>query len=302
MRAVSGRRLFIAMAFGILGAIVAIALIASAETLLCASAVDQLHSGPRTQYNRELIAQGVGNTICGALGALPMTGVIVRSSANVTAGARTRMSAIIHGAWLLAFVALAPGLLRMIPTTSLAAILVYTGFKLLVAPGTWRKLAEYGKAEVAIYASTIVAIVATNLLEGVLVGVALAVVRLVYRMTPLDLEVRRDADGATVTVELHGTATFVRLPSLAAALEGIEQGKTVHLDVERVVHVDLACLELLSTWSQQYAATGGTTSGSTMPSSASRSLRAMLTPPRTAWQPGPRHPIRRSADRRRTGA
>jgi MFS superfamily sulfate permease-like transporter len=252
-----GAATFSGVSWSVLGAVLAIALIASAETLLSAAAVDQMHSGPRTQYNRELIAQGVGNTICGALGALPMTGVIVRSTANVSAGARTRMSAVIHGVWLLAFVALAPGLLRMIPTTSLAAVLVYTGFKLLIAPGTWRKLADHGKAEVAIYAATVIAIVATNLLEGVLVGVALAVVRLLYRMTPLDLDVRREPDGETVTVELRGSATFVRLPALAAALEGIEPGGTVRLDVERVVHVDLACLDLISTWRRQYTTTGG---------------------------------------------
>ena len=98
----------------------AFAFIASAETLLCASAVDRMHRGPRTRFNRELAAQGVGNVICGVFGALPMTGVIVRSAANVEAGARTRLSAVLHGAWLLAFVSLAPGLLRLVPLTSLA--------------------------------------------------------------------------------------------------------------------------------------------------------------------------------------
>ena len=80
------------------------ALIASAETLLCATAVDKMHGGQRTNYDRELMAQGVGNTICGLVGALPMTGVIVRSAANVQAGAKTRKSAMLHGVWLLVFV------------------------------------------------------------------------------------------------------------------------------------------------------------------------------------------------------
>ena len=112
-----------------LGAI-SIAFIASAETLLCATAVDQLHRGPRTKYDRELAAQGVGNSICGLLGVLPMTGVIVRSGANVEAGAVTRASAIMHGVWLLLFVSVIPFTLRYIPTSALAAILVYTGYKL----------------------------------------------------------------------------------------------------------------------------------------------------------------------------
>src|SRR5690606_34438033 len=94
---------------------VAIAFIASAETLLSAAAVDRMHDGVRTNYNRELSAQGVGNLLCGFAGALPMTGVIVRSSANVQAGGKTRLSTILHGIWILGFVALLPWLLREIP-------------------------------------------------------------------------------------------------------------------------------------------------------------------------------------------
>lgn len=145
-------KLAAAFEWPVLGAALAIALIASAETLLSAAAVDRLHNGPRTEYNRELLAQGVGNTLCGVLGALPMTGVIVRSSANVEAGAKTRLSAFLHGAWMLAFVALLPFVLNLIPTASLAAVLVYTGFK-LVTPKAARQLARFGKSEVAISGS-----------------------------------------------------------------------------------------------------------------------------------------------------
>ncbi len=99
----------------IIAAALAIAFIASAETLLSAAAVDRMHDGVRTNYNKELRAQGVGNFLCGLAGALPMTGVIVRSSANVQAGAKTRASTIFHGVWILSFVALLPWLLREIP-------------------------------------------------------------------------------------------------------------------------------------------------------------------------------------------
>ncbi len=103
----------------VIGAAFAIAFIASAETLLSAAAVDRMHDGVRTNYNKELRAQGVGNLLCGAAGALPMTGVIVRSSANVQAGATTRLSTILHGVWILGFVALLPWLLREIPMAAL---------------------------------------------------------------------------------------------------------------------------------------------------------------------------------------
>ena len=144
---------------------ISIAFIASAETLLCATAVDQMHRGPRTKYDRELAAQGVGNSICGVLGVLPMTGVIVRSGANVEAGAVTRASAIMHGFWLLLFVSVIPFSLRYIPTSALAAILVYTGYK-LAYPKVVPKLLQFGKTEVFIYVVTIVMIVMTNLLGG----------------------------------------------------------------------------------------------------------------------------------------
>ena len=108
-----------------------VAFVASAETLLCATAVDQLHSGQRTKYDKELWAQGVGNVLCGLVGALPMTAVIVRSAANVQAGARTRASRVLHGVWLLLFVVLLPGLLTLIPVAVLAAVLVHAGWKLL---------------------------------------------------------------------------------------------------------------------------------------------------------------------------
>ncbi|MEM7452971.1 MAG: SulP family inorganic anion transporter [Planctomycetota bacterium] len=114
----------------ITGAIV-IALVASAETLLCATAVDQMHTGERTNYDKELTAQGIGNVLCGLIGALPMTGVIVRSSANVNSGAKTRYSAIMHGGWLLLFVAALPFLLSYIPRAALGALLVYIGIKLV---------------------------------------------------------------------------------------------------------------------------------------------------------------------------
>jgi MFS superfamily sulfate permease-like transporter len=234
-----------------------IAFIASAETLLCATAVDQMHDGPRTDYDRELTAQGVGNFLCGVMGALPMTGVIVRSSANVQAGGMTRMSAILHGAWLLLFVAAAPWLLRTIPTASLAAILVFTGYR-LVNIAEIRKLAAFGRGEVGIYAVTLIGIVVADLLTGVLIGLALSIGKLLYTFSHLTVTTEVSLDESRADIHLEGASTFVRLPQLAAALDEIPQGTEVHVHVERLHYIDHACIELLANWEKQHQKDGAT--------------------------------------------
>ncbi|MDA1162185.1 MAG: SulP family inorganic anion transporter [Planctomycetota bacterium] len=233
-----------------------VAVVASAETLLCATAVDQMHQGPRTRYNQELTAQGIGNMVCGILGALPMTGVIVRSSANVESGGKTRISAILHGVWLLVFVVFLGFLLRMIPTSALAAILVYTGYK-LVNPKSIRELRAYGWGEVAIYSATVVTIVVTDLLTGVIVGITLAAAKLLNAFSQLDVDLAI-ADGTDKTVlTLTGAATFVRLPTLATKLEQVLPGSELHVDIQHLDHIDHACLDLLTNWSRQHETTGG---------------------------------------------
>lgn len=234
----------------------AIGLIASAETLLSATAVDQMHQGPRTHYNRELFAQGVGNAICGLLGALPMTGVIVRSSANVQAGAQTRLSTILHGGWLLLFVALLPFLLNLIPLASLSAVLVYTGAK-LVNIKAMRAIAAFGKTELAIYAVTMGAIVVTNLLEGVLIGLGLSALKLLYTFAHLELDLKVDAETRQATLTLDGSATFLRLPKLASALDRVPPSSELRVRFEGLRYVDHACLDLLMNWEKQHMATGG---------------------------------------------
>jgi MFS superfamily sulfate permease-like transporter len=231
-------------------------LVASAETLLCATAVDRMHQGPRTRYDRELAAQGVGNVLCGLLGALPMTGVIVRSAANVQAGAKTRASAVLHGLWLLLFVSLLPFVLELIPTSSLAAVLVYTGYK-LVNPKAVRALWDYGKSEVAIYAATVGAIVVTNLLTGILVGVGLALAKLLYTFSHLAIRIEKDLERNRTVLYVEGAATFIRLPKLAAALESVPPSTELHVHFEQLSHIDHACLDLLINWEKQHEATGG---------------------------------------------
>ena len=242
--------------FAVVQAGVVLAVVASAETLLCATAVDRMQSMVRTNYDRELAAQGVGNIVCGLLGALPMTGVIVRSSANVDAGARTRLSTILHGVWLLVFVSLAAALLRMIPTASLAAILVYTGYKLV----NWKavfELKKYGWGEVVVYIVTLSTIVATDLLTGVLTGVFLSAARLLLTFARLDVHLRLDPETNQASLDLDGAATFLSLPRFAEALEQVPPDAELHVDFEHLTYIDHACLDLLMNWAKQHEQTGG---------------------------------------------
>ncbi|WP_246292324.1 SulP family inorganic anion transporter [Lentzea indica] len=235
---------------GVLGSAVVFALVASAESMFSASAVDRMHVGPRTRYNRELIAQGVGNTICGLLGALPMTAVIVRSAANVQAGARTKASRVLHGVWLLLFVVLLPGLLTLIPVAVLAAVLVQAGWKLLCVRQVitlWRT----DKAEGAVLVLTAGLIVFTDLLTGTLIGLLAAVVKTAWDVSRLSVTITTDG------VALKGNATFLRLPRLLDALERVDR-EHVRMDLSGVRHLDQACGQAIDQWVDESRRAGRT--------------------------------------------
>ena len=239
-----------------LGSGIVLAVVASAETLLCATAVDQMQSHTRTAYNKELVGQGVGNIVCGFLGALPMTGVIVRSSANVNAGGRTRLSTILHGVWLLIFVSLLAFVLRLIPTAALAAILVYTGYKLVNVQAI-KNLRKHGWGEVVIYFATLGTIVCTDLLTGVITGIVLAAMKLLHSFSHLETDLDINTAEKTARLKLEGAATFIRLPALAAELERVPRGFELHVDFEQLHQIDHACLDLLMNWAKQHEGTGG---------------------------------------------
>lgn len=231
---------------GVLGTVLAFALIASAESLFSAAAVDRLHRGPRTDYDRELIAQGAGNAVCGVLGALPMTAVIVRSAANVRAGARTKASRVLHGVWLLLFTAVVPGVLGIIPVAALAGLLVHAGCK-LVPVREVRTLWRGHRGEVVVLGVTAVAIVAGNLFEGVLIGLALAVAKTAWDISHVHVETE-DRGDAGMVVRVMGNATFLRLPKLLDALEALPHDRDVRLELGGLRHVDHACAAALERW------------------------------------------------------
>ncbi|WP_315855043.1 SulP family inorganic anion transporter [Chenggangzhangella methanolivorans] len=242
----------------VLLAALVIAVIASAETMLSVAAVDKMHDGPRAKYNRELGAQGVGNAVCGLFGALPMTGVIVRSSANVQAGARSRWSAILHGLWLLAFVAALPQALELVPTAALAGILIVTGWRLIQLEHARGLFQRHGALPAAVWAATLILVVAVDLLTGVLVGLALAMVEIVphLRKRYLVVHTGEEKDGS-VSVRLAGSATFLQLPQLEKALADVPAGTDVKLETRRLDYIDHTTREMLTEWADRRSNGGG---------------------------------------------
>ncbi|MGW0905990.1 SulP family inorganic anion transporter [Streptomyces sp. NPDC002853] len=242
------------MSLGAVGTVLAFALIASAESLFSAAAVDRMHDGPRTSYDKELMAQGAGNTMSGLLGALPMTAVIVRSSANVRAGARTKASRVLHGVWLLLFAALLPAALGLIPVATLAGVLVHAGCKLIPVrqlAHLWRE--HRGEAVVLVVTAT--AIVTVSMFEGVLIGLVLAVVKSAWETSHVHVDIV-DKGVGPIHVHLSGNATFLRLPKLLDALESLPPDRPVELDLTGLRHLDHACHTSLENWAERHSAEG----------------------------------------------
>lgn len=233
-----------------------IAFIASAETLLSATAVDKLKAKSKTDYNKEILSQGIGNSLAGVLGVLPVTGVIVRSAANIHAGASSRASAIMHGVWILMFVVLFPFALKFIPSACLAAILVYTGYK-LVNVQIARTIYNFSRGEFIVYTVTVIAIISTNLLEGILIGVALSVFKNIYKLARFSVQVIDQTEKSKTIIKITGNLTFLRLPQVANIIENLKPGLDVNVIFEHTNLVDHAIIDLLIGWSSRYIKSGG---------------------------------------------
>lgn len=149
-----------------------------------------------------------------------------------------------------------PFVLEWVPIASLAAVLVYTGYK-LAYPKALPELLNYGKSEVAIYLVTIGLIVYSNLLEGVLVGLGLSILKLLYAFSHLEIRSQDDPAENRVNLHLKGSATLIRLPKLAAALEQVRPNADIHVHFEELDYIDHACLDLLHNWERQHKALGG---------------------------------------------
>jgi carbonic anhydrase len=230
---------------------IGLAIVASAESLLCAVATDQLHSGPRANLDRELLAQGVGNTVSGLIGGLPITGVIVRSSANIAAGGKTKWSATMHGVWMVVFVLAFSSVLGMVPMAALAALLVQVGVK-LVKIKEIKKVAAFG--DLLVYVVTIAGVVFLNLLWGIGIGFALALVMLLRRVSAIRVECKEGLDSADVFVS--GNLNFLAVPTLVARLATIPKGLLVRINFD-IQGLDHAAIEAVRGWAAGFEKAGG---------------------------------------------
>jgi len=230
------------------GAAVTLAVIASLETLLTIEAVDKIDPQQRkSPANRELLAQGAGNIVSGFLGGLPMTSVIVRSGANLNAGAQTKISTIFHGMLLLGCVALLPRWLNQIPLCALAAILIVTGYK-LASPKIIGQMWKEGKYQFLPFAITIVSIVLTNLLTGILIGLGISLLFILYSnfRRPIHQVLEKHLSGNVMRIELPPQVSFLNRAAIQKSLYEIPAGGSILIDARNADYIDPDILDLLT--------------------------------------------------------
>lgn len=225
-----------------------VAIVASLETLLSLEATDKLDPFKRTApANRELLAQGAGNMLAGLIGGLPMTGVIVRSAANVNAGGRTWRSSFTHGLLLIIAVVALPALLNRIPLAVLAAILIFTGFK-LAHPSVFRAMWRAGRKQIIPFVVTVGAILATDLLIGITIGLVVGAffVLLDSWSNAYSYHIEESEDHHRVRLVLAEEVTFLNKARINQALQSVPPGSAVTVDASRTKHLDPDVIELLN--------------------------------------------------------
>jgi MFS superfamily sulfate permease-like transporter len=251
-----------ALSFEFWEAVVSICLVGSLESLLSAMAVDKLDPYKRhSNLDRDLTAVGAGNLVAGLVGGLPMIAEIVRSSANVNNGAKTGWANFFHGAFLLLFVVLFPRLIHSIPLAALAALLVFTGFR-LASPKEFAKVMGVGKEQLFMFVATIIGVLATDLLIGVSIGILTKFTIHILRGVQLNnlfkihfVIKRTSPDSFEVVIE--GAAIFSNFMSLKMALANLEHGKTVVFQLNNTYMLDHTVMEFFHDFQHDYELLGG---------------------------------------------
>ncbi len=221
------------------------AIVASLETLLCVEATDKLDPQKRvTPTNRELLAQGVGNAVSGLIGGLPVTQVIVRSSANIQSGGKTKVSAVFHGLLILFSAMAIPTLLNLIPLASLAAVLLVVGYK-LAKPALFKEMYSAGRVQFIPFIVTVLGIVLTDLLVGIALGMAVGVFHILYENLKTSYFVTQRVEGEHIVIELSEHVTFLNKGAVLQLLENVQPGCSVKIDATRSVFVHPDVVEII---------------------------------------------------------
>lgn len=236
----------------IAGAVLLVALLSGVESLLTCVASNRLHDGPRAGLDRELTAQGVANVVSGALGGLPVSGVVVRTTTNARAGARSRWSTVLHGGWVLLFTAGFAWMIALIPLEALAALLLFIGVQ-MVNLAHVRNLRNH--REMPVYFVTMGGVVLIGLAEGVAIGLGLAALLALRRLAWVSVDVRQ-AGERRWRVVVTGSMTFLGVPRLTEALRAVPAGDAVELDLH-LDFMDNAAFEALHTWRLEHERAGG---------------------------------------------
>ncbi len=240
-------------------AAITIAIVASLETMLNLEAVDKIDPEQRSSPpNRELVAQGVGNLTCGLIGGLPVTSVIIRSSVNINSGAKTKLSAITHGVLLFGCVLLVPGLLNEIPLAALAAILLMTGLK-LASPKLLKQMWSEGRSQFLPFIVTVLAIVFTDLLVGILIGLGVSICFILASnmRRPLRKVMEQHITGDVLRIELANQVSFFSRATLEKTLRSIPRGGHVLIDARNTDYIDADILDLIQDFQNNTAAAHG---------------------------------------------
>ena len=243
-------------------AVISISLVGSLESLLSAMAVDKLDPYKRhANLDKDLTAVGIGNLVSGLIGGLPMIAEIVRSSANVNNGAKTQWANFFHGCFLLLFVVLFPQIIHSIPYAALAALLVFTGFR-LASPSSFTHVAHIGREQLILFVVTIIGVLATDLLVGVFMGIGAKFVIHIYRgvsfiqLFKINYTINRTSNG-DVVVTILGSAIFSNFLKLKTELATLESGRTITFKLDQAYLIDHTVMEYFHDFEHNYKEQGG---------------------------------------------
>lgn len=236
--------------------VLTLAFLCSMQSILSTIALDKMAKTNSSNFNREMLAQGIGNLLCGFMGLIPICGVVTRGVSNVAAGASSRLSAVLQSLWMLLAILFFANYLDSIPLSCLAAVLIFISYRLMNF-GVIKNFAKYGKIEVLIYIVTLVLIVSVDFTLGVVVGVLLSMFKFLSTYAYFECEIKESQKAERTNIFLRGCGAFFNIPKINVSLKGIPQGKSLHFKFGKLTYIDHAFFEHLTGWAEHYVSKEG---------------------------------------------